>query len=589
MPYITPRIFVANITFNSGQTITFNRDDIVVFVGANNVGKSQTLEQIISKASNPNAPSPPSNTVYTGNYQSNARPHQIIRRVELMNEGTIDDYCQWTQNNFTLIPQLQGNYSPQQYRGSNNVTLSGEEYYGVGWDGLQPNAHGHISYVNHFWKSLQVMERLNGLQDHMMDHSYDIAQNTIQEMYKSLEKEKEYSSLFKETFGVDIILNRFSGSGQIPIHIGERPEPSPDEDYFSPDFARRFRDLPLLSSQGNGMRAFFSLLVSTVGVTEKSAFFIDEPEVFLHPPQARKLGKFLAEKTAGNAQLFMATHNGAFIRGLLDAGSERIRVIRIDRDGDNNPIHQLENIDIQNLWSDSVLKYTDALDGLFHKRVVVCESDSDCRFFAAMSSANNSRDAEDTMFIGTGGKDRAHVVIKALKSVGVDVKAALDFDVINQVTTMKRTVEALGGEWGEIESDFNLVKTSVENKRPELSTNRIFEEIKNLFNDIDSDILPRQTIGAINNVLKRSSPWSQSKSVGEGVIPTGDPRAAWSRLHQYCQTIGLYIIEHGELESFDGTIGGHGQKWVNEVLKLDLVNDTRLEKARAFTSRFFDT
>ena len=45
---------------------------------------------------------------------------------------------------------------------------------------------------------------------------------------------------------------------------------------------------------------------------------------------------------------------------------------------------------------------------------------------------------------------------------------------------------------------------------------------------------------------------------------------------------GLHVVEVGELDGFDRTVGGHGQKWVNEVLKRDLATDPALDDARKF-------
>ena len=50
MPVGRPNIYVQSLTFNDGKILPVNKNDIVVFVGPNNVGKSQTLKDIQSKA-----------------------------------------------------------------------------------------------------------------------------------------------------------------------------------------------------------------------------------------------------------------------------------------------------------------------------------------------------------------------------------------------------------------------------------------------------------------------------------------------------------------------------------------------------------
>ena len=40
-----PKLFFKTITFSDGNTLTLDEDDIVVFVGPNNAGKSAALRQ----------------------------------------------------------------------------------------------------------------------------------------------------------------------------------------------------------------------------------------------------------------------------------------------------------------------------------------------------------------------------------------------------------------------------------------------------------------------------------------------------------------------------------------------------------------
>lgn len=48
----SPALFVNSITFNNGETIKINNNDIVVFVGPNNAGKSQSLKDIYACINN---------------------------------------------------------------------------------------------------------------------------------------------------------------------------------------------------------------------------------------------------------------------------------------------------------------------------------------------------------------------------------------------------------------------------------------------------------------------------------------------------------------------------------------------------------
>ena len=71
--------------------------------------------------------------------------------------------------------------------------------------------------------------------------------------------------------------------------------------------------LDLLHEQGDGMRSFILVLINAI-ISNYSIVFIDEPEAFLHPPQAQLLGKILSKDLPLERQLFLATHSEDFLK-----------------------------------------------------------------------------------------------------------------------------------------------------------------------------------------------------------------------------------------------------------------------------------
>ena len=236
----------------------------------------------------------------------------------------------------------------------------------------------------------------------------------------------------------------------------------------------------MLHEQGDGMRSFVGVLLNAF-ISNHSVLFIDEPEAFLHPPQARLLGKMLAKDLPSARQLFLATHSGDFLKGLLDANIDKLKIIRIQREGSINRVSLLTSSDVNSIWGDSLLRHSNVLDGLFHSKVIICESDSDCRFFSAVLSSqfdNTDSVAPDILFIHCGGKHRIPTAIKALKRLNVPIKVVSDFDVLNDTNPLKEIFEDLGGVWADIENDWKLVKREIEQKRPEFLTDDIKKDIE---------------------------------------------------------------------------------------------------------------
>lgn len=82
-----------------------------------------------------------------------------------------------------------------------------------------------------------------------------------------------------------------------------------------------------------------------------TVFMLDEPEAFLHPPQARVLGENLPS-LLGERQSFISTHSIELIKGLLIAAEHRVRIIRITRNGALNPVHYLTPANLKEIWKD---------------------------------------------------------------------------------------------------------------------------------------------------------------------------------------------------------------------------------------------
>lgn len=398
------------------------------------------------------------------------------------------------------------------------------------------------------------------------------------------------SQRFRAAFGVDLIVHRNAGN-QVPLYVGDRPTPAPDEDRISLSYIKRLESLATLQSQGDGMRGFAGvMLASSVG--RETILLVDEPEAFLHPPQARLLGSSLVRDRPTGRQIFVATHSADVLRGILDSNSRDVRVLRLTREGSLNNARLLNNDSIRELWGDPLLRYSNILDGLFHECVVVCEADADCRFFSAVYDYLDIESVEPTrrphvMFAHCGGKARLPVVIRALRAVDVPVRAVADFDLLSDEQALHAILDALGIEWSSVEEDWKLLKRSIDGKKPELGTSEVSQEINAILENISESAFPKQARDRIQAVLRRSSPWSTAKTVGKTFVPSGQPAQACERLLAEFQRAGLHIVEVGELEGFVRTVGGHGPKWVNAVLQRDLGTDPELSNARGFVQRMF--
>jgi len=553
-----PKIWINKITFSDNTTIEFESNDIIVIVGPNNSGKSATLKEAAGLLNTENTKT------------------KVIKSIEFSTKGSDTELIQYLEKN----SKKEHTSNPEPY------------FNGLGYRIYQPQAKRWWNEVSKGIKELSIVFSKNLTTEERLKAANPAAnirlttespKHPINVLQKSDNLEKQFNEYFKQAFDLDLIVHRNAGS-EVPLYVGTAPIIENGKDRLSESYQSELEKLDLLHEQGDGMRSFVGVLLNAF-IGNQNLLFIDEPEAFLHPPQAKLLGKMLAKDLPSGTQLLLATHSLDFLKGLLEGSSNNLKIIRIQRNGKVNNVNTLNNSEIDSIWSDSLLRHSNILDGLFHTDVIICESDSDSRFYSAVLSAVNEKKGKsnsDTLFIQCGGKHRIPTVIKALKKLNVPVSSICDFDVLNDINPLKKIYEESNGQWDDIEKDWKIVKEAIESKRPELEVKDLKDEIDAIFESINGKIMPKNKISDIGKSLKKASAWSHAKQVGKLFIPSGQATVAYENLIQNLKSKNIYVVELGELESFVKSVGNHGPKWVNEVLTTDLINDPEIESARKF-------
>ncbi len=557
--------FVDKIVFNDGNEIILEENSTVVFVGPNNSGKSVVLKNIREKIIN---------------NPSTENAGIVVKNINISKRGNDDNFINFLKS---FSEEKYGADSFKTYEGyqfslhENNI----RSYYNGYAEGIRELSNIFISFID-------TQNRLGMVGPTNSIGFKEQPQHPIHFLYKDENLQDEINDYFKKSFGECLILNYRAGN-QIPLHVGEKIEYTKENDRISNEYNEKLDKLPFLHEQGDGMKSFVGILLNMI-ISYKSVFLIDEPEAFLHPPQAKLLGKMLSQSLTKDKQVFISTHSEDFLKGLLDEKDSNVKIIRINREGNVNNICELDNEGVKDVWEDPILKYSNILSGLFHKKVIVCESDSDCKFYSAiLDSICEERDdyTTDLLFVHCGGKDRVSTVVNALKKIGVPVSVIVDFDVLNNQNPLKGIVESLEIEWSSVESNWKLIKNSIDSKSVDnLRKDCLEKNIKDYIDGISNDIISVKDAKEIRKIIKVKSPWQIAKDDGKCSVPSGDPTSKFNELQEIFEKSGLFIVELGELERFVKSIGNHGPKWVNEVLETkDLASDSELEDARKFIEK----
>lgn len=563
-----PPVYFENITFSDGTMIDLSANGIIVFVGPNNAGKSVALgdlELLLGKRKEDGR----------GLVIQSASPKKTIEFeefIDLMKNG-----LRVSQGEAVGRELIVGPGYHNQISSIRSHWLSNELGFLSGFVYVRIKTEDRISYCN----NQPSLDLVDGIPTHPLQALF---------MDKSLNKKT--SDLFKKTFGQELIAIP-AGGPEWSLLVGTAPKKSDGEDVCDPSYINKLRSQTTpLSEQGDGMRCFVSVILKMIVNQSSSIFLLDEPEAFLHPPQARRLGEFLMKEKPLNSQLFIATHSQDLLAGILNAGPKNLQIIRMKREGEKNKVKKLDEDLAQKAMKDPILKFSSVMSGAFHRRVIVCEAESDCLFYSSLLDLPivHGEQYPDVLFVHSNGKQGIERLAKILRSLDVDVDVIVDIDVLNDLNVFQKLVVEIGGEWDRIEVLAKRVKQSIESQKKPLKLKEVKERVLNVFSNIpDENDFSSENKIQIEDILREPALWSGVKKSGENCIPKGDATKWWKDLKNICSEFGLWIVPVGEVEGFYRSIGGHGPKWVQNVLEnCDLTLDVDLQEARNFVKQIWE-
>jgi AAA domain, putative AbiEii toxin, Type IV TA system len=503
---------LASLRSSGGEILQFPRSGVTCIVGGNNVGKSRLLREI------------------DGELQSiDVRLNAATFSELHVDKSQVDEEMAERFLSQVGVKERRPDGFPQPYRpifgGQQFSARDFLQHYQSGQSGV-PSIRGAKSFfVYHMSAGMLPSVASSAVQQGM-----EVAGQPLHQVFRDGTIEQELSDLSMKSFGVPLTLDRINEA--IRLRVGTVDVPVPPLNRPTREYADAVRTLPSLEEQGDGIKSFLGLALYVLA-TPFQVMLIDEPEAFLHPSHSRALGRWLArEAVRRDIQVIVATHDRDLLLGLIDAEDSVVNIARITRDGTLNHIHELPHGDVAAAWEDPVLRYSNVLQGLFHRKVCISESDADCRFYGAVldqlgTDKNRRALASDILFVPSGGKQRVGPMASALARLDVETFAIVDFDILNQKSEIKCVVEGVGGDWTE---EMNDAYTQVA------------------------------------KVANQNQLWGGLKNQGLRGLPSGAVNVAGRSLLEDLRKQRVLVVSVGEMEDFDKSIGLHGAEWVSEML-----------------------
>ena len=307
---------ISSLTFNDGRTVQLAEGAIAFVVGPNNSGKSAMLREIRERL--------------TGG----GRPI-VLSDLRTFKDGTPEDLLQWLSPH--RVASNMGNNAGQFAKLGGAPRGDGEL---IAW--WQGHGNGALAAcMVHYAAADSRLNTANGAPLH--DRRVNPPMHPLQVLYEDMSAEGRVSHAFEAAFRQAIFVDRTAGSS-VSLRVGKKPTTRTADEVFSRENLDATTAIPTLDTQGDGMRSFVGALLHAF-IADWFVVLIDEPEAFLHPPQANCLGKLLAENNS-QGQRIIATHSSDILRGALNAAQAAITIIRLERVGDKNQARILEPSDI---------------------------------------------------------------------------------------------------------------------------------------------------------------------------------------------------------------------------------------------------
>ena len=201
-----PKLHFGTITFSDGNTLTLDEDDIVVFVGPNNAGKSAALRELEA-------------------WIARSMPGLVVKDATLDKQGTAEDLRLYLEANAQKSGDVRNLY-----------------YGGIGYN----IHHSHVSSFDHETDQHLVapfFARQLATEGRITDSNaapgialfQDPPTHPIHLLLMDPVLAKDMSEKFKHAFGKDLTPFR-AGGGKFPLYVGDKPIMPPGTDELTKEF-----------------------------------------------------------------------------------------------------------------------------------------------------------------------------------------------------------------------------------------------------------------------------------------------------------------------------------------------------------------
>jgi len=410
-------------------------------------------------------------------------------------------------------------------------------------------------YLNHKTVRLDGPSRISLINSQPAGDLQATGQSTLQVLFRKDTKRLEVRRIIFDAFAEYFVIDP-TNLGHLRIRFSTRAPATRSEERGIDETAVQFHaKAQPIENLSDGVKAFTGIVTELIA-GDPQVLLIDEPEAFLHPSLAAKLGKEISKAAVvSDKRVFVSTHSPNFVMGCIQSGAQT-NIVRLTYRGGVPTARLLPSSEILELMRNPLLRSTGVLNGLFYEFVVVTEADTDRAFYQEINERLLEHKSEwgipNCLFINAQNKQTIHSIIRPLRQLGIPAAGIVDVDIFK--------------EGGTVLSNFLSAANVPEITRSSLGTSR----------------------AAIKNAMDQSG--KKMKQDGGISILTGDSHAAAQDFIAQLAEYGLFVVAGGELESWLKPLGatGKGPEWLISMFEKIGEDPTRADYVKPATGDVWD-
>jgi hypothetical protein len=384
------------------------------------------------------------------------------------------------------------------------------------------------SFLAHTTLMLNAQNRMSLVSDQPAGDMIQPAKSSLQVLFRDDAIRAEVRRIVYEAFNLYLVIDH-TNLGSLKIRLSKNAPGEVDERGLNEGTIRFFSEALPISETSDGVKAFTGIVIELITGNPK-VILIDEPEAFLHPSLAFKLGVEISRAARStDKRVFASTHNPAFVMGCIQSGAP-VTIVRLTyRDGVGTA-RVLPSGELSEFMRQPLLRSTGLLSGLFYEFVVVTESDTDRAFYQEVNERLLQFKPEwaipNCLFIAAQNKQTVHTLMRPLRKLGVPAAGIVDVDVLKDG----------GSDW------------------------------TNLMSGAGVPFISHGPLAAMRTAVKNAMVQTgrdMKRDGGLNILQSSDREAAENLFRQLAE-YGVFVVPGGELESWlrDLNVSGKGPAWL---------------------------